>query len=124
MTLKMHAATVGVTPAYLSALEHGHRGLPTTEMLERIATGLSLDENDTRRLNDLLEYSRPKVTLDTCGLTPIATEVANRLAVCISSLDESELNSLLRFLNRADHDEADQAKETNSPGRLTNCIFD
>ncbi len=124
MTLKSHAAAVGVTPAYLSALEHGHRGLPTDEMLERIAVGLGLAENESRRLNELLEYSRPKVTLDTCGLTPVATEVANRLAVSIASLSDAELNALLAFLHRANPESTEQPTDLVSVGRAPNYIVD
>lgn len=124
MTLKAHAAAVGVTPAYLSALEHGHRGLPTREMLERIASGLGLEEQDALRLQDLLGFSRPKVTLDTCGLTPIATEVANRLAVSISKLNDAELNALLNFLNRADPEPAEQTKGLDALTQFDNCVVD
>lgn len=124
MTLKTHAAAVGVTPAYLSALEHGHRGLPTDEMLARIAVGLGLTDDELSRLNDLLEYSRPKVTLDTCGLTPVATEVANRLAVSIASLSDAELNALLAFLHRANPESTEQPADLSSVGRNHNCVVD
>ncbi len=33
MTLKSMAAAIGVSPAYLSALEHGRRGRPTWDLL-------------------------------------------------------------------------------------------
>ncbi len=111
MTLKTHAALVGVTPAYLSALEHGHRGLPTAIMLEKICAALELSEFDAHRLQKLLEYSRPKVTLDTSGLKPIATEVANRLAVGISNMSERDLNALLTFLRRTNSEHVDQPPE-------------
>ena len=124
MTLKAHAAAVGVTPAYLSALEHGHRGLPTRKMLERIASGLGLEEHDTHRLQELLELSRPKVTLDTCGLTPIATEVANRLATSISSLNEAELNALLNFLKRAGPEPVEQTKGLDALAQFDNCVVE
>ena len=124
MTLKAHAAAVGVTPAYLSALEHGHRGLPTREMLERIVYGLGLEEHDTLRLQEVLEFSRPKVTLDTCGLTPIATEVANRLAASISSLNEAELNALLSFLNRVNPEPVEQTEGIETLTQFDNCVVE
>ncbi len=36
ITLKQMAADLNVSSAYLSALEHGHRGKPTWYMLQRI----------------------------------------------------------------------------------------
>lgn len=104
LSLKDHAAIVGVTPAYLSALEHGHRGLPTTDMLERIASALQLDEAGRRRLELLADLSRPRVVLDTSGLEPVATELANRLAHGISRISKNDLHALLRFLQHSDPD--------------------
>lgn len=34
---KEMAAAIGVSPAYLSALEHGRRGLPNFDFLQRVA---------------------------------------------------------------------------------------
>lgn len=34
---KEMAAAIGVSPAYLSALEHGKRGLPNFDFLQRVA---------------------------------------------------------------------------------------
>lgn len=37
VTQKEMAAAIGVSPAYLSALEHGKRGRPSFDLLQRIA---------------------------------------------------------------------------------------
>lgn len=98
MTLKRHAAKIGVTPAYLSALEHGHRGLPTDDMVRRIVGGLEVAPSEQRSLRELLKLSRPKMTIDTAGLDPMATEIANRLALSIPQMGRNELKELLWFL--------------------------
>jgi transcriptional regulator with XRE-family HTH domain len=36
ITLKEMAGAIGVSPAYLSALEHGHRGAPAWYLVQRI----------------------------------------------------------------------------------------
>lgn len=124
MTLKKHAALVGVTPAYLSALEHGHRGLPTSKMLNRIIAALELGDFETQRLRKLLSYSRPKITLDTSGLEPVATEVANRLAADISRMSQSDLNALLDFLRRGEDAHAEAPAEAAPKGPAQNNMCD
>jgi hypothetical protein len=51
--------------------------------------------DDADELMELAELSDPKVSIDTRGLTPEATEMANRLALCIGNLPKE---SLLRML--------------------------
>ncbi len=95
MTLKEHAVLVGVTSAYFSALEHGHRGVPTDEMLRRIVAALDISREEAERIAALVHVSRPKVTIDTTALDPEATELANRLADNIAALPKSHLDELL-----------------------------
>ena len=109
LTLKSHAALVGVSPGYLSALEHGKRGAPTEEMLRRIAAALELDQDDVKTLMTLSDISRPKVTISTSGLNPLATELVNRIANCITELSSAELSDILWVLEnrRRGKDQAD-----------------
>lgn len=100
LSLKEHAQRVGVTPAYLSALEHGHRGVATPEMLDRITSTLGVDEELTRKLKKLNEVSRPDVTIRTGGLQPKATELANLLARNIQHLSEDELSGFVDLLRQ------------------------
>ena len=102
MTLKQHAALVGVTPAYLSALEHGHRGVPTPDMVDRIIATLELETAEIERVRDVLAVSHPRVTLDTAGLQPMATEAANLLAERIRTMTKAELTRLMSLLRLAD----------------------
>lgn len=95
MSLKEFAEQVGVTPAYLSALEHGHRGVPTDEMLHRILAVLQANTEQRAHLVDLVRISRPKVTIETAALEPEATELANRLADNIDALSKKNLAELL-----------------------------
>ena len=101
LTLKQHAASVGVTPAYLSALEHGHRGFPTRNMTDRIITALTAGPVERQAIEQALKFSRPKVSVDTAGLSPLATEVANRMAGNISSMSEDELRMLLQVFRKS-----------------------
>lgn len=100
MTLKSMAAAIGVSPAYLSALEHGRRGRPTWDLLQRIIGHLNIIWDEADELERLADLSHPRIVIDTEGLTPKATELANRLAECIGSLDEDRLDQLIDLVGK------------------------
>lgn len=100
MTLKSMAAAIGVSPAYLSALEHGRRGRPTWDLLQRIIGHLNIIWDEADELERLADLSHPRIVIDTEGLTPKATELANRLAECIGSLDEERLDQLIDLVGK------------------------
>lgn len=100
IALKDMAAEVGVTPAYLSALEHGHRGRPGPGLVMLICGSLGLIWDEAEELKRLADISRPKVSIDTGGLSPAATELANRLASRIRDLDDATLTEMLALLDR------------------------
>src|ERR1700709_960538 len=80
VTLKQMAAALNVSSAYLSALEHGKRGRPTWILLQRIIHYFNVIWDETEERQRLAELSDPRVTIDTAGLVPEATELANRLS--------------------------------------------
>lgn len=91
VTLKEMAAALRVSSAYLSALEHGRRGRPTWALLQRIIAYFNVIWDDAEELIRLAEMSEPKVTIDTAGMAPEATELANRLAAEIGRLKPDDL---------------------------------
>ncbi len=100
VSLKQMAAALGVSAAYLSALEHGRRGVPTWSLVQRIITYFNVIWDEAEDLQRLVEISDPKVVVDTAGLTPDATELANRLARDIGRLDGEGLAALQAELIR------------------------
>lgn len=100
VSLKEMAAALNVSSAYLSALEHGRRGRPTGFMLHRIISFFNVIWDDAEELQRLAELSDPKVTIDTGGMTPEATELANRLARDIARLSVEDLAFLRNELVR------------------------
>ena len=100
MTMKAMAAAIGVSPAYLSALEHGKRGRPSWDLLQRIIGHLNIIWDEAEELERLAGLSHPRVVVDTEGLGPKATELANRLARSIGRLDQTTLDRLLDILGK------------------------
>jgi transcriptional regulator with XRE-family HTH domain len=94
VTLKDMARALRVSSAYLSALEHGRRGKPTWVLLQRIITYFNVIWDEAEDLQRLAEISDPRVTVDTAGLSPEATELANRLARDIGRLAPDDLRYL------------------------------
>ena len=97
---KEMAAALGVSPAYLSALEHGRRGRPTWAMLQKIIGYFNIIWDDAEELLRLAETSDPRAVIDTSGLSPRATELANLLAGRIAQLTPSELDQLIAIVQR------------------------
>ena len=95
ITLKEMAAELQVSSAYLSALEHGKRGRPTWFMVQRIIGYFNVIWDEAEELQRLAEMSDPRVTVDTAGLEPEATELAHLLALKIHGLSKSSLDHIL-----------------------------
>lgn len=93
------AAELGISSAYLSALEHGKRGRPSWYLIQRIIAYFNIIWDDAEQLLGLARISHPRVTIDTSGLDPRATEFANRLALAIKDLDRDALDDLMRVLD-------------------------
>jgi transcriptional regulator with XRE-family HTH domain len=85
VSMKDMADAIGVTPAYLSALEHGHRGLPSWYLVQRIIAYFNVIWDEAEEITRLARLSHPRVVVDTSGLSPAATELANKLAENISN---------------------------------------
>ncbi|HVJ42640.1 MAG TPA: helix-turn-helix transcriptional regulator [Dongiaceae bacterium] len=98
--LKDMAKALKVSPAYLSALEHGHRGKPSPGLVQQVAAYFNLAWDQVDELKHLAELSDPKVSLDTGGLSPAATELANRLAADIAILDDVTIEHFLSILRQ------------------------
>jgi transcriptional regulator with XRE-family HTH domain len=100
ITLKEMADGLGVSSAYLSALEHGKRGRPGWHLIQRILSFFNIIWDDAEEVVRLARISHPRIAIDTSGLNPKATELANRLADDIGRLDAAVLEELLGILDR------------------------
>ena len=99
ITLKQMSTAIGVSSAYLSALEHGKRGRPGWHLIQRIIAYFNIIWDEAEEVTRLARISHPRITIDTSGLDPLATELANRLADDIGKLEPQTLIELLAVLS-------------------------
>jgi len=95
ISLKQMSEDMGVTPAYFSALEHGHRGKPGPGLVQQICGYFDLIWDEAEDLKCLAELSHPRIVVDTAGLSAKATHLANLLSQRISHLDEQTIDWIL-----------------------------
>lgn len=100
VTMKEMAAALRVTPAYLSALEHGKRGRPSWRLVQAIIGYFNVIWEEAEELERLARLSHPRVAIDTSGLAPQATELANRLSEEIAEMNQAEIADMLALLDR------------------------
>lgn len=98
LTQKEMAVGIGVSAAYLSALENGKRGKPSWPLQQRIFGFLNIIWDEAEELENLARLSEPRAIIDTSGLGAKATMMANLLAQHIDDLDEDSLEALKKII--------------------------
>lgn len=101
MLLKDMAAALEISPAYLSALEHGRRGTASAGLLHQICQIFGLIWDDADELKALARQSRPRLRLNSAGLSATQTALANRLVKEFGTLDEDSLKAIETVLDAA-----------------------
>jgi transcriptional regulator with XRE-family HTH domain len=101
ITMKQMAADLDISQAYLSALEHGHRGLPSPALVVQICEYFHLIWDDFEEVHRIAGVSHPRVIVDTRGLDARKTELANLLAERIAGLGDADTEDLLKRLKSA-----------------------
>ncbi len=100
VTLQEQADVLGVSAAYISALEHGQRGKPSPAFVDQICVWFGLIWDDAEQLKYLAQMSHPKPTLKTGGLSAEATFLANLLAQNIDRLSDTQCAALNDVLSQ------------------------
>jgi transcriptional regulator with XRE-family HTH domain len=95
------AEALGISPAYLSALEHGKKGKPSWSLVQAIITYFEVIWDEAEELQNLAKVSHPRVTIDTSGLSPKATMLANYIARDVSKLSEKKIEEILEVVLKA-----------------------
>ncbi len=94
VTQTQMAQALGVSSAYLSALEHGRRSRPSWYLVQGINQFFNLIWDEAEEIERLANLSHPRVAIDTGDLSAEATELANLLSAKISTLDEDQIRAI------------------------------
>ncbi len=98
VTLKQMAEALQLSPSYLSALEHGRRSRPNPVLVQQICAYFNVIWDDSEELARLARLSHPRIVVDTAGLSPNHTLLANLLARRIAGLDSGRIEEILALL--------------------------
>jgi transcriptional regulator with XRE-family HTH domain len=99
ISLKQMATDLNLSSAYLSALEHGNRSRPAPGLVMQIAGYLGCIWDEVEALKRLGFLSHPRVYLDTAGLAPDRTLLANLLAEQIGTLTDEQISQMLKVMD-------------------------
>lgn len=101
LMLKESAEKLGVTSAYLSALEHGKKGVPGAQLVDRIIAVFGLDAKQAKTLRAAVRDSGTRFDMPAKS-TPDAFLTANIFARRISHLSESQLRQIRSLIDGGD----------------------
>ena len=101
MKLKDLAAKLNVTPAYLSALETGARGVPNQRFLHQICQIFAIIWDEADELAALAAASDPQPAIDVRGKSRQHIRLANILAARVPVLTEQEVALWIATLEKA-----------------------
>jgi transcriptional regulator with XRE-family HTH domain len=101
LLLKDMAAHLGVSAAYLSALERGERGKPTWTLLQGVLQYFRIIWDEADELLRLADLSEPKVRIDASGRDPDTVLFLNRLARELPALSDEEVAAMAAVLDKA-----------------------
>lgn len=111
MTQKEMARKLGVSAAYLSALENGKRGVPRWIFVQEVIRVLNVIWDEADELQMLAIRSDPRIVIDTSDLSPVATELANALNENIANLSDETMQDLIGQLRAVSMQAASDLKK-------------
>ena len=97
--LRDMAEKLGVTVAYLSAVENGKRKIPD-EWIQHLISLYELDDKEAEHLQKLAYEDRNDLKLNLSGATSDQRELAYSFARRFQNLDSDDVQQLQNFLNR------------------------
>lgn len=103
LTQNQQAEYLGVSKAYISALEKGSRGRPSGPLVDQICAWLGLIWDDAEALKALATMSHPKPTIDASKCDAENVYLANLLAQNIHRLDADQCNEVIDIIEHQLH---------------------
>ena len=101
LLLKDMAEMLGVTSAYLSAVEHGKKGAPSAALISNLENLLKLTTEEKKELRRTAAASNTSVSIPS-KVSPFAFETANAFARKLPDLSERQLRKIQGVLEDED----------------------
>ena len=99
MTLNDLAKIMGVSSAYLSAVETGRKNV-TMGVALRVSDAIGLSETDMAELIELARRSRSTVMVEMGGVSDAKRDLAVTFAAKFTMLGESDISEIMEILAR------------------------
>ena len=99
---KQMAKKLAISPAYLSALEHGHRGRPSWALIQQMISFFNIIWDEAEELESLARISHPRMVVDTSGLSAEATELVNLLNRDRKKMNQNQIEAMLKIIKEKD----------------------
>ena len=96
--LKDMAKKLGVTVAYLSAVENGRRDVPDA-WVNKLAESYSLSKEEKKKLQNYAYEGKSSIKIDFAGLNEEEKEIALAFARSFPSLSAEDKNMMKRIFN-------------------------
>lgn len=103
LLLKDVADMLGVTSAYLSAMEHGKKGQPSAAMISQLEDKLKLTTQQRKELRAAARDSMSSMEIPSKA-TPFAFETANAFARKLPNLSEQQLRKIKSIVDQEEED--------------------
>ncbi|BBU96272.1 helix-turn-helix domain-containing protein [Providencia rettgeri] len=97
MVIRDMAEILGVSPAYLSAIELGKRAIPDT-FVDSLCTAFKLNNDERRNMLHLVDISQPSIKIDLTDAEDANRETMLAFARKFKELDDEQLNKLNQML--------------------------
>lgn len=99
LLLKDVADMLGVSSAYLSAVEHGKKGQPSAAMISKLENELKLTADQRKELRSAVRDSVSSMDIPSKA-TPFAFETANAFARKLPNLSEQQLKKIKSIVDQ------------------------
>lgn len=103
LLLKDVADVLGVTSAYLSAVEHGKKGQPSAAMVSKLENALKLTTEQRKQLRGAVRDSVSSMEIPS-KVTPFAFETANAFARKLPDLSEQQLRKIKSIVDQEENE--------------------
>lgn len=97
--LRDMAETLGVSSAYLSAVENGKRNAPQT-WVEKITQAYGLDTNEAAQLRNAFEGSRDEVRISLQSVSSQQRNAAISFAKALEGLSDEQLEKIMKVVQK------------------------